>query len=121
MKRLPCRALAALLLLSLLLGDARAGPYDGEWNGYARGTSGRCQPADVTLVVGGMTVGGTAVAGQARFERDTPIRGTVTLDGALSATIGFVHLTGIFSGDMFSGTFRRFDCRYEMELKKQAG
>jgi hypothetical protein len=64
-------------MLSLQIGVAcAAGPYDGEWNGSATATTGRCKPALVTL-----TVAGKVVTGQARFERDIAnISGTVLED-----------------------------------------
>lgn len=119
MKRLPYVAFVGSLLLLWPFGDARAGPYDGEWNGVATVTSGRCKPAVVTLTVGTLTVGGTAVVGQARFERDIRnINGTVTAEGAFGATIGFDHLTGNFTEDIFDGTFKSFDCTYKVMLKR---
>ena len=114
MKRLPYVASVASLLLLMPFGDAGAGPYDGQWNGVATVTSGRCKPVAVTL-----TVGDTGVVGQARFERDTRnIHGTVTADGTFGATIGFDHLTGNFIEDIFDGTFKSFNCTYKMMLKR---
>ena len=114
MKRLPYVASVASLLLSLPFGDARAGPYDGQWNGVATVTSGRCKPAVVTL-----SVDDSGVEGQARFERDTRnIRGTVLSDGTFGATIGFDHLTGKFVEDIFDGTFKSFNCTYKLTLKR---
>ena len=114
MKRLPHVAFVGFLLLLLPFGDARAGPFDGQWNGVATVTSGRCKPAVVTLTVGEM-VG----VGQARFERDARnIHGTITADGTFGATIGFDHLTGNFIEDIFEGAFRHFDCAYKVTLKR---
>jgi len=77
-----------------------AGPFDGEWNGSATATSGQCKPAIVTL-----TVLGKAVTGRATFEHGAQeIHGAVWEDGTFGATIGFQHLTGKFTKDMFEGT-----------------
>jgi hypothetical protein len=114
MKRLPFVAFVVSLFLLLPFGDAQAGAYDGQWNGVATVTSGRCKPAVITL-----TVEDNAVVGQARFERDTRnIHGTVIADGTFGATIGFDQLTGNFAEDIFEGTFKRFDCTYRMMLKR---
>jgi len=102
MKRLRYVASVASLLLLSPFGDACAGPYDGQWDGSATVTTGRCKPAVVTL-----TVLDTAAVGQARFDLDTrDIHDTVTADGTFGATIGFQHLTGTFIEDMFEGTFK---------------
>ena len=114
MKRLRYVASIASLLLLSPFGDACATPYDGQWDGSATVTTGRCKPAAVTL-----TVLATLVLGQARFELDTrDIRGTVAADGAFGATIGFEHLTGTFIRDMFEGTFKSYDCIWKMVLKR---
>jgi hypothetical protein len=114
MKHLRYVASVASLLLLSPFGDACAGPYDGQWDRSATVTTGRCKPAAVTL-----TVLGTVVVGQARFELDTrDIRGTVTADGAFGATIGFQHLTGTFIRDMFEETFESYDCIWKMVLKR---
>jgi hypothetical protein len=101
-------------MLSLQIGDAcAAGPYDGEWNGSATATTGRCGPALVTL-----TVEGKVVTGQARFDRDVAnISGTALEDGSVGATIGFRHLTGNFAKDVFEGTFDGFGCSWKVSLK----
>ena len=91
-----------------------AGPYDGEWTGSARATSGRCKPAIVTL-----TVLGTVVTGQARLEADAPnINGTVREDGTIGATIGWQPLIGKFIDDGLEGTFKSSDCLWKMLLKR---
>jgi hypothetical protein len=111
MKRL---AVASLLLLSQFGNGYADGAYDGEWTGSARATSGRCKPAVVTL-----TVLGEIVLGQARFEVGAQdIRGTVSEDGALGATIGFQHLTGEFIPDSFEGTFNSLGCAWKIALKR---
>jgi hypothetical protein len=114
MKRLRrVASVAALLFLSLASG-ACAEPFDGQWDGSATPTSGRCRPAPVTITVGTM-VG----IGQVEFQRGTQdIRGTLTKDGAFSATIGFEHLTGTFVRDMFEGSFNSDDCAWKMVLKR---
>jgi hypothetical protein len=114
MKRLLFVASVTVWMLSLQIGDAgAAGPYDGEWNGSATATTGRCKPALVTL-----TVEGKVVTGQARLERDVAnISGTVLEDGSVGGTIGFRHLTGKFAEDMFEGTFDGFGCAWKMILK----
>jgi len=104
-----------LLLLAQAANGRAPGPYDGEWTGAATSTGGRCKPATVTL-----TVEGTAVLGDARFEVDAPhISGTVLEDGTVGATIGFQHLTGKFTRDEFEGSFRSFDCVWNMLLKRR--
>jgi hypothetical protein len=114
MKSLLFVAFAATLLIWWPIGEAEAGPYDGEWQGVATATSGRCKPVAVTL-----SVGNTSVEGEAQFERERrSIYGTVTPDGAFGATIGFDHLTGTFVGSLFEGTFKRADCTYKMMLKR---
>jgi hypothetical protein len=66
MKRLLFVATVMAWMIPLQIGGAcAAGLYDGEWNGSATATTGRCKPALVTL-----TVAGKVVTGQARFERD---------------------------------------------------
>jgi hypothetical protein len=92
-----------------------AGPYDGEWTGFAKGTSdGRCKPADVTL-----TVLGKVVTGRARFETDiSNIYGTVREDGAFGATIGFQPLAGKFAQDEVEGSFSNAGCTWRMLLKR---
>ncbi len=115
MKRLLSVATIAYLLLLLRLGDASAdGRYDGEWSGFAISTGRRCTAAVVTL-----TVDGNVVIGQAKFATDAPnIHGTVWADGAFGATIGFLHLTGKFIEDRFSGTFKSSDCVWKMFLTR---
>lgn len=114
MKRLPFIALTTVAFILWPIDGVGAGPYDGEWKGVATATNGRCKPAVVTL-----TVGGTSVEGEARFERDQRnIYGTVTADGAFGATIGFDHLTGTFTDNIFEGTFKRTDCAYKVMLKR---
>jgi hypothetical protein len=115
MKRLLYAGAVAYLLLLSQFGNGYADVvYDGEWNGSARATSGRCKPAVVTL-----TVLGKVVTGEARFELGAlDIRGTVSADGALGATIGFRHLTGKFILDSFEGTFDSLDCAWKMALKR---
>jgi hypothetical protein len=114
-KRLLYVASVAHLLFLPQLGDACAdGAYDGEWNGSATVTAGRCKPAIVAL-----TVLGKVVIGQARFELSAlDIHGTVSADGAFGATIGFQHLTGKFIEGMFEGTFNSFNCEWKMVLKR---
>jgi hypothetical protein len=114
MKRLLFVASVMFWMLLPQIGDAcAAGPYDGEWNGSATATTGRCKPALVSL-----TVEGKVVTGQARFERDVAnISGTVLEDGSVGATIGFKHLTGKFIEDLFEGTFNSFDCVWKVILK----
>jgi hypothetical protein len=114
MKRLLLVASAASWMLSPQIGGASAvGPYNGEWNGSAIATAGRCKPALVML-----TVEGKVVTGQATFESDVAdIRGTVLEDGSVGATIGFRYLTGNFAEDMFEGTFNGFGCAWKIILK----
>jgi hypothetical protein len=79
----------------------------------ATATTGRCTPAIVLL-----TVEDKVVTGQARFEGDVAnISGTVLEDGAVGATIGFRHLTGSFTQDMFEGIFEGFGCAWKVILK----
>ena len=101
-------------MLSLQIGDAcAAGAYDGEWNGSATATTGRCKPAIVLL-----TVEGKVVTGQARFDGNVAnISGTVLKDGGFGATIGFRHLTGSFTKDMFEEIFESFGCAWKTILK----
>ena len=114
MKRLRRIASVASLLVLSLAGDARADPFDGQWDGSATATSGRCRPAPVTI-----TVSNKVGIGQVQFQRGTQeIRGTLTKDGAFGATIGFEHLTGTFVRDMFEGTFKGDDCVWKMVLKR---
>ena len=113
MKRLRRVASVASLLFLSLAGDACADPFDGQWDGSATATSGRCRPAPVTI-----TVSNKVGIGQVQFQRGTQeIRGTLTKDGAFGATIGFEHLTGTFVRDMFEGSFKGDDCVWKMVLK----
>jgi hypothetical protein len=114
MKRLRHVASVTLLLFLLQLGDTSAdGLYDGEWTGSATSTVRRCKPAAVKL-----TVQGSVVTGQAKFEVDTPnINGTVFEDGSFGATIGFQRLTGRFIRDRFEGTFKSSYCEWFMLLR----
>jgi hypothetical protein len=115
MKRLLSVATIACLLLLSRFGDASAdGLYDGEWSGFAISTGRRCTAAVVT-----MTVEGTIVLGHAKFEADASnIHGTVWADGAFGATIGFLHLTGKFVENQFSGTFKNSECVWKMFLTR---
>ena len=114
MKRLRGVASVASLLFLSLAGDACADPFDGQWDGSATATSGRCRPATVTI-----TVSNKVGIGQVKFERGTQdIRGTLTKDGAFGATIGFEHLTGTFVRDMFEGSFKGDDCVWKIVLKR---
>jgi hypothetical protein len=45
------------------------------------------------------------------------ISGTVLKDGGFGATIGFRHLTGSFTKDMFEGIFESFGCAWKTILK----
>ena len=101
-------------MLSAQISDAyAAGPYDGEWSGSATAPTGQCKPARVML-----TIVGKVVTGSARFDGQTHnIHGTVREDGTFGATIGFQHLTGQFTEDMFEGTFNGFGCAWKMTLK----
>ena len=114
MKRLCCVAPIACLLLLPSISNAFAdGVYDGEWKGSATSNTRRCKPASVTL-----TVQGSVVTGQAKFEVDTPnINGTVFEDGTFGATIGFQPLTGRFVRDKFEGTFKSSYCEWTMLLR----
>jgi hypothetical protein len=114
MKRLLFVGSVTFWMLSPQIGDAwAAGPYDGEWSGSATAITGRCGPALVTL-----TVEGKVVTGQARFDRDVAnISGTALENGSVGATIGFRHLTGNFTKDMFEGTFDGFGCSWKVILK----
>jgi hypothetical protein len=113
MKRLRRAASVAALLFLSLAGDACADPFDGQWNGSATATSGRCRPATVTI-----TVSNKVGIGQVNFQGDTQeIRGTLTKDGAFGATIGFQRLTGTFVGNTFEGSFKSSDCDWKMVLK----
>jgi hypothetical protein len=115
MKRLRHVASVTLLLFLLQLGDASADSlFDGEWTGSATSTVRRCKPATVT-----MTVQGSVVTGQAKFEIDAPnINGTVFEDGSFGATIGFQRLTGRFIRDRFEGTFKSAYCEWTMLLRR---
>ncbi len=105
---------AFLLLLPQFNNADAAGQYDGEWTGTAASTGERCKRAVVKL-----TVKGRDVSGQARFERETSkINGTVAVDGAAGATIGFQPLWGQFTGDEFEGTFKSLDCEWKAVLKR---
>jgi hypothetical protein len=114
MKRLRHVALITPLLFLVQLGDAYADNlYDGEWTGSATSPVRKCKPAVVT-----MTVQGSVVTGQAKFEIDAPnINGTVFEDGSFGATIGFQRLTGRFIRDRFEGTFKSAYCEWTMLLK----
>ncbi len=114
MKRLLFVASVTSWMLSLQTGDAYAiDPYDGEWSGSATATTGQCKPARVTL-----TIAGRVVTGSATFDgRAYNVHGTVREDGAFGATIGFQHLTGQFSENMFEGTFNGFGCAWKMMLR----
>jgi hypothetical protein len=115
MKRLSyIMSVANLLFLSQLGSAFAAGAYDGEWNGSATVTDGRCKAAIVAV-----TVLGKVVVGQAKFEPDLQnIHGTVSEDGTFGATIGFQHLTGKFIQGTFEGTFNNFGCAWKMVLKR---
>jgi len=113
MKRLLSVASVAPMLLLSFSNSYTAGPFDGEWNGSATTTTGRCKPAIVTL-----TILGKVVTGRATFDGGAQdIHGTVWEDGTFGATIGFQHLTGNFIEDMFEGTFNGFGCAWKMSLK----
>jgi hypothetical protein len=114
MKRLLLTSVAHMLLLAQLGDACAAGLFDGEWTGSATPTVGRCKPASITL-----TVQGSDVVGQARFEVDgSSINGTVRDDGSFGATIGWQPLTGKFSENGLEGTFRSGDCVWKMLLKR---
>ena len=73
-----------------------------------------CKPAIVTL-----TVLGTVVTGQAKWEIDAPnINGTVRENGTIGATIGWQPLIGKFVDDGLEGTFKSGDCVWKMLLKR---
>jgi hypothetical protein len=115
MKRLRRIASVASLLCLALAGDACADPFDGQWDGSATPTSGRCRLATVTIAVSNK-VG----LGQVKFPLGPQeIRGTLTDDGGFGATIGFEHLTGTFVRDSFEGTFKSQDCVWKMMLKRR--
>jgi len=115
MKRLRRIASVASLLVLSLAGDACADPFDGQWNGTATPTSGRCRPALVAI-----TVSDKVGIGQVKFPRGPQdIRGTVSKDGAFGATIGFEHLTGTFVRDTFEGSFKAEDCVWNIVLKRR--
>ena len=115
MKRLRRVASVASLLFLSLAGDACADPFDGQWDGSATPTSGRCRPVPVA-----MTVSNRVGIGQVKFPRGPQdIRGTLTDNGAFGATIGFEHLTGTFVRDTFEGTFKGEDCVWNMVLKRR--
>jgi hypothetical protein len=108
--------LAAVFLLFLPQFNkaGAAGPYDGEWTGTASSAGERCKRAVVKF-----TVKNRDVSGEATFERDTSkINGTVGVDGAAGATIGFQPLWGRFIGDDFEGTFMNFVCEWKAVLKR---
>lgn len=115
MNRLHHVALITPLLFLVQLGDAYAdGLFDGEWTGSATSPVRKCKPAVVT-----MTVQGSVVTGQAKFEIDAPnINGTVFEDGTFGATIGFQRLTGRFIRDKFEGTFKSSYCEWMMLLRQ---
>ena len=114
MKRLRRIASVASLLFLSLARDACADPFDGQWDGSATATSGRCLRAAVTI-----TVSDKAGIGQIRFPRGPQeIRGTLTENGAFGATIGFERLTGTFARDMFEGSFKHEDCVWKIVLKR---
>ena len=111
MKRLLLAASVAWMLWPQI-GDA-AGPYDGEWTGSATATTGQCKPARVTL-----TILGKVVTGRATLEGGAHnIHGTAREDGTFGATIGFQHLTGQFTENVFEGTFNGFGCVWKMMLR----
>jgi hypothetical protein len=115
MKRLRRIASVASLLFLSLAGDVCADPFDGQWNGIANPTAGRCRPVAVTI-----TVSDKVGIGQVKFPRGPQdIRGTLTDNGAFGATIGFEHLTGTFVRDTFEGTFKGEDCVWTMVLKRR--
>jgi hypothetical protein len=116
LRRLLLVASIASVLCSSNIGHAyAAGPYGGEWNGYARVVkNGRCRPANVTL-----TVLGNQAVGQAKFGLAVQnIAGTVLPDGTFGGTIGFLHLTGKFMEDKFEGTFQSVDCAWIVNLRR---
>jgi hypothetical protein len=87
--------------------------YDGKWEGSATVASGRCQPAIVALTIEDQVVTGTA-----RFGVDSQnIRGTVSEEGTLGATVGFRFLTGRFTQESFEGNFTGSDCAWKMILR----
>ena len=107
-------AIANVLLLSSFCNASAADPYDGQWNGSATATAGRCRPVAVTI-----TVSDKVGIGQVRFPRGTQdIRGTLTNEGMFGATIGFERLTGTFARDMFEGSFKHEDCVWKIVLKR---
>jgi hypothetical protein len=113
MKRLFFVASVIFWMLSPRIGDA-AGPYDGEWNGSATATTGRCKPALVTL-----SILGKVVTGRAAFEREAQdIRGTIAEDNTFGGTIGWQPIRGRFNQDEFEGTFNSFECSWKMVLKR---
>jgi hypothetical protein len=115
MKRLRRIASVASLLVLSLAGDACADPFDGQWNGTATPTSGRCRPATAAI-----TVSDKVGIGQVNFPRGPQdIRGTVNKDGAFGATIGFEHLTGTFVRDTFEGSFKAEECVWNIVLKRR--
>jgi hypothetical protein len=109
-----------VILLSAQFSAGLAGDnidaFDGRWTGSITSSAPRCKPAKVTV-----TVEGATVTGQAQFADDAEgIRGTVHADGTFGATIGWQPLTGKFSGDGFSGTFKNGDCEWQMLLQREA-
>jgi len=102
------------LFLSHFDDACAAGQYDGEWAGSATATDRHCKPVIVTL-----TVLGTVVTGQAKWEIDAPnINGTVRENGTIGATIGWQPLIGKFVDDGLEGTFKSGDCVWKMLLKR---
>jgi|SRR5215470_2499892 len=111
-----CLSLIALVVLLLSWpAEARAGgPFDGEWNGSATANAGGCAPGTVTL-----SVRGREAVGQASFDAGIRnVNGTVIADGTFGGTLGFQQITGRFSGDRFTGTFRSFDCTWRLQLER---
>jgi hypothetical protein len=114
MNRQHARLIALMLLLAQLGPACAAGPFDGEWKGFAASNRGPCKPAVVTL-----NVDESVVTGQARFEKDAPrINGTVHDDGSFGATIGWRPLTGKFTADKFAGAFSSGGCEWQMRLER---
>jgi len=114
MKRLRRVASVASLLFLSLASDACADPFDGQWDGTAIATAGRCRPAAVTI-----TVSNKVGIGQIKFPLGPQdIRGTLTPEGTFGATIGFERLTGAFVRDIFEGSFKHEDCVWKIVLKR---
>src|SRR5262245_60401749 len=115
-KRLHLLACITRLLFLSQVGNAyAAGPYDGEWNGSATAAVvGQCKPANVALIVLD-----DLAWGKATFDLDARnINGRVRPEGTFGGTIGFQHLTGKFVADKFEGTFRSFDCTWNLVLRR---